>query len=106
MDFLNYQSKSVFQPFPILRSGYANISARLYGFRWDIFLKHARISVFTYSHRNYSHRNLLPSKLKIVRLREVYVYRPSGKCFLLIWIITSMFYKRFTGYGTLEKSFA
>lgn len=52
MDFMNYQSKSVFQPFPILRSGYANISARLYGFRWDIFLKHARISVFTYSHRN------------------------------------------------------
>lgn len=49
---------------------------------------------------------LLPSKLKIVRLREVYVYSPSGKCFLLIWIITSMFYKRFTGYGTLEKSFA
>lgn len=33
MDFMNYQSKSVFQPFPILRSGYANISARLYGFR-------------------------------------------------------------------------
>lgn len=101
MDFMNYQSKSVFQPFPILRSGYANISARLYGFRQDIFLKHARISVFTYSHRN-----LLPSKLKIVRLREVYVYSPSEKCFLLIWIITSMFYKRFTGYGTLEKSFA